>query len=186
MPPRDAKAELLARLMEEVAARGLADRSLRELAGAVGSSHRMLLYHFGSRDGLVAEIVAAQEGAQRDALRTLGTEESTPADVVRRLWDQVSSPELRPFVLLFFETVAYAARGPAHADLTSAWLADSEAVAAELGMDFDPAEVRLGIAVVRGLLVDVVTTGDTVAATASLERFLTMWARARAAGHPTP
>jgi AcrR family transcriptional regulator len=31
---------------------GIADLSLRELAAAIGTSHRMLLYHFGSREGL--------------------------------------------------------------------------------------------------------------------------------------
>ncbi|MBA8793323.1 AcrR family transcriptional regulator [Friedmanniella endophytica] len=35
---------------------GLAEQSLRRIADAVGSSHRMLLYHFGSRDGLIAAV----------------------------------------------------------------------------------------------------------------------------------
>ena len=42
-------------------------------------------------------------------------------------------------------------------------------------MPFDPAEIRLGVAVTRGLLVDVILTGDVDAATESLERFITMW-----------
>ena len=64
-----ARDELLERIVTEVATHGLADRSMRELAAGVGSSHRMLLYHFGARDGLVAAIVAATEAAQRDAGR---------------------------------------------------------------------------------------------------------------------
>jgi hypothetical protein len=35
--------------------------------------------------------------------------------------------------------------------------------------------VRIGIAVVRGLLIDVLSTGDVDTATASLERFLARW-----------
>ena len=38
------------RVVEEFAARGIGDRSLRDMAEAVGTSHRMLLHHFGSRE----------------------------------------------------------------------------------------------------------------------------------------
>src|SRR3954465_12839216 len=102
----DARDDLLERVLTEVAANGLTDRSMRELATAVGSSHRMLLYHFGSRDGLVAAIVDAGGAAQRETPRGLAPAAHPPADLVRRLWAQVSSPELRPFVRLFFETLA--------------------------------------------------------------------------------
>jgi hypothetical protein len=42
----------------------------------------------------------------------------------------------------------------------------------------DPTAVRLGIAVIRGLLLDVIAGGDLDGATASLERFLSMWVAA--------
>ena len=48
-------------------------------------------------------------------------------------------------------------------------------MSAQLGVGFDPVEVRLGVAVTRGLLVDVITTGDASAATEALERFVTRW-----------
>jgi AcrR family transcriptional regulator len=180
----DPKAELLARVMDEVAAGGLADRSLRDLATATGTSHRMLLYHFGSRDGLIAAVVAAVEADQRSALVEIAGDAGSPAEVVRRLWGRVSSPEVRPFVRLFFEATAYAARAEGSTDLTDPWLDDGEDVTATIGMVFDPLEVRVGIAVMRGLLVDVVTTGDVDTATAALERFLAMWDRWRE--DPTP
>src|SRR5690606_34275015 len=96
---------LLARVIAEVAAHGLADRSLRDLARAVGTSHRMLIYHFGSREGLIKAIVANTEEAQRRTLRELAERSTSPAELVRGLWQRVSSPELRPFVRLFFELV---------------------------------------------------------------------------------
>jgi AcrR family transcriptional regulator len=176
----DRRAELLTRVMADVATSGLADRSLRELAAAVGSSHRMLLYHFGSRDGLVAAVVAAVEADQRSALVEIAEDARSPAEVVRRLWARVSSPELRPFVRLFFETTAYAARSGRPTDLTDPWLGEGEDATAALGVAFDPVEVRVGIAVMRGLLVDVVTTGDVDTATEALERFLAMWDHWRA------
>ena len=39
---------------------------------------------------------------------------------------------------------------------------------------YDDADTRLGIAVMRGLLVDVLATGDVPAATAALERYLAL------------
>ena len=76
-----------------------------------------------------------------------------------------------PFVRLFFETVAH--RGSA--DLTTPWIAESEPIAAAFDLPFDRAEIRLGVAVTRGLLVDVILTGDVEAATRSLDRFIEMW-----------
>jgi len=166
--PRD---ELTRRLVTEVATHGLGDRSLRDLAGSVGTSHRMLLYHFGSRDGLVAAVVEMVEADQRAVLAELAGTATGPADLIRRLWQRVSAPEVLPFVRLFFETVAH--RGTA--DLTTPWIEDSAPITEAFGMPFDPAEIRLGVAVTRGLLVDVILTGDVDAASASLERFISMW-----------
>ena len=69
---------LLDKTMAHVAAHGMSDLSLRELAAAIGTSHRMLLYHFGSREGLVAAIVDAMESQQREALEDLATGASSP------------------------------------------------------------------------------------------------------------
>jgi len=166
--PRD---ELTRRLVMEVAIHGLGDRSLRDLAAAVGTSHRMLLYHFGSRDGMVTAVVEMVEADQRAVLADLAAISVGPADLIRRLWHRVSAPDTLPFVRLFFETVAH--RGTA--DLTTPWIEDSAPITEAFGMPFDPAEIRLGVAVTRGLLVDVILTGDVDAASASLERFISMW-----------
>lgn len=174
----DARANLLSQLIDEVAAHGLTDRSLRELAVAAGTSHRMLLYHFGSREGLVAAIVAEVEARQRAVMLELARTCETPVELVRALWSRVSSPQLRPFVRLFFESLAATARRDGNDDsITAPWIDDGDAVARLLGMPPDRAELRLGIAVTRGLLIDVLATGDTAAATESLDRFLEMWDR---------
>jgi AcrR family transcriptional regulator len=174
-----AREDLLQGIVADVAVNGISDRSLRELATAVGSSHRMLLYHFGSREGLVEAIVAEVERSQRDVLLELVAETTDPSELVRRLWARVSSPELRPFVRLFFESLAYPSK-PVDADRTAPWLDAVDQMLTELGMPLDPAEIRLGIAVTRGLLVDVVVTGDVESATAALERFVRIWEVGRA------
>ncbi len=166
---------LVDRLVAETAAHGLRDRSLRDLAAAIGTSHRMLLYHFGSHAGLIAAVVARVETDQRAALRELAAEARDPSDLVRRVWARVSAEDLRPFVRLFFESLALdTADGPG-TDLTDAWVRDSGEAAAALGTSADGVDARLGIAVVRGLLIDVLSTGDVDTATTALERFLAGW-----------
>ncbi|HLU33086.1 MAG TPA: TetR/AcrR family transcriptional regulator [Natronosporangium sp.] len=170
---------LLQRVVADVAAHGIQDRSLREIARAAGTSHRMLLYHFGSREGLVAAVVAEVEKAQQAMFRDLAAHADSTAALVRALWQRVSSEELRPFVRLFFEAVSHTA-GAGSDHLTSPWLDTTQSVAAQLGAAFESDEIRLGVAVVRGLLIDVLVTGETGAATRSLERYIAMWERDRA------
>jgi AcrR family transcriptional regulator len=155
-------------VITDVAVHGLADRSLRDVAAAVGSSHRMLNYHFGSRPQLVAAIVFEIEARQRQLLLELAEVAASPADLVLMLWDRLIDPAMLPYVRLFFECVATA---PGH-DLTDPWLQTGETAAAVAGATSDAVDLRLGVAVTRGLLIDVIATGDTTAATAALRRFV--------------
>ncbi|HTA04061.1 MAG TPA: helix-turn-helix domain-containing protein, partial [Streptosporangiaceae bacterium] len=63
--PGSARDRLLAAAVAIATQGGIADLSLRELAAAIGTSHRMLLYHFGSREGLLAAVTLAVEEAER-------------------------------------------------------------------------------------------------------------------------
>lgn len=166
---------LLNRIIDGVANDGLVDRSLRELAASAGTSHRMLIYHFGSREGVVSAIVEEIERRQRLMMIDLAAECPDAPTLIRRLWDQVSSMELRPFVRLFFESLASTSRGEAQRDMTKAWISDGADAASLLGRDVDYAMLRLGTAVTRGLLIDVLSTGDVDSASQALDRFIEMW-----------
>lgn len=175
-----AKQDLLARAIDEVAAHGIGDVSLRELAASLGTSHRMLLYHFGSREGLVAAIVESVEAAQRDALAQLAGGATTARALIEAQWDQLSDPAMRPFVVLFFELTAMALHGRPGTEgfldgLTEPWLDLATDIAHGLGDRADRDLLRLGVAVTRGLLLDAATTGDVAAATRSLHAYLDLW-----------
>lgn len=165
------KAELLEALIGAVADGGIGGRSLRDLAEAVGTSHRMLIHHFGSRDELLISIV---EEIERREAATLPDLPDDPAGAVAAMWADVSRPELWPFERLFFECYARAAQGeePFARMVPGAihdWLAQVDERA---GGSADPAMVRLGLAVTRGLLLDLVATGDRSAVDAAAATFV--------------
>ena len=173
--PRD---RLLAAAVEQAMRGGIADLSLRELAAAIGTSHRMLLYHFGSREGLLVAVARAVEEAERARFLSWGM----TADDARRIWARLSDPALWPAERLFFELYVQALLGRLGDDrfLDSAvegWIAPIAAAMVQAGASEETAraDTRLGLAVVRGLLLDLLATGDRDGVTEAYERFLQLY-----------
>lgn len=169
-----ARQKLLADAISHVAAGGVAGKSLREIAAGAGTGHRMLLCHFDSREGLIAAIASDMERRQREILTSLAAEARTPRELMRSLWTALSDPDMMPFVRLFFEVVGLAAGGRRHLvpDLADARLDHATAAAASVGLDADPALLRAGVALTRGLLLDLVAGADRRAADAAHEAFV--------------
>ncbi len=176
--PRDdqRRADLLAAIVDAYAEGGIGTRSLRDVAAAVGTTHRMLIHHFGSREGLLVAVVEEVEARQREGLAATDAGTGT-GDVLTRMWADLSGDALRPAERLFFECYARGASGEAPFDRLFPGIVDSWLdVGARQGVDPDLA--RLSLAVVRGLLLDLVGTGDTEATTRALRLFAT-WADGR-------
>jgi AcrR family transcriptional regulator len=176
MTASQARERLLAAAVEQAMRGGIADLSLRELAAAMGTSHRMLLYHFGSREGLLTAVAQAVEEAQRAVVSEWGITSANS----RRLWQHFSDPRLWPAERLFFELYAHALLGRPGTEgfLDNAiepWVsALTPAFVRETGLDEATAraEARLAVAVTRGLLLDLLATGDRDAVTEAFERYL--------------
>src|SRR6185503_1069454 len=107
-PDEGRRRELLGALIDAVADGGIGGRSLREIAEAVGTSHRMLLHYFGSRDELLLAIV---EEVERRQAATLAELPDDPGAAVAAMWADLRRPELWPFERLFFECYARGAQG---------------------------------------------------------------------------
>src|SRR6476659_3463740 len=100
------KNELLETAYRYACAHGLGDMSLHPLADTIGSSPRVLLYLFDSKDGLVAALLAR---ARRDELAMLETLASAPRDLVRTaqgVWEWLSAIEHRGLLTLWTESYA--------------------------------------------------------------------------------
>lgn len=179
MTGQSARERLLGAVIEHFTTDGLADQSLRRIAEAVGTSHRMLLYHFGSRDGLLLDVAREVEARSKAELAALGGAGDGQTDeLVRRMWDYVSDPALAGFERLFFALYGRALQGdeatePLLRDDLEGWLQANVAMAATVGVPADVARVhaRLGLAVTRGLLLDLLATGDRAGTDAALEVF---------------
>lgn len=160
------KEELLAGLLEYVRAHGVADLSLRPLAEELGTSPRMLIYHFGSKEQMLVEALKRSREAQFERLTVWSAKYLLP-EVMRRYWRWASSPEFEPYTRLFFEVVGLALQGkPGTEGVVPAIIEESMDLfcprLVEVGCDsrFAREEVGLAIATVRGLLIDVLATGD--------------------------
>src|ERR1700733_1163078 len=55
------KQELLDKLIAYLAKHGIADLSLRPMAAATGSSARLLIFHFGSKERLLEEVLGEMQ-----------------------------------------------------------------------------------------------------------------------------
>jgi len=192
------------RLLRDVLAyareHGLADVSLRALAAAIGTSHRMLIYHFGSKEGLLAAVVSAVEAEQRAVMIGMARGSGAdPATAMRRFWADLADPGKHESERLFFETVAMALRGQPgteglRAGLVEPWLDAAEEaaglleppVSGDANPDADPVrlDARVGMALVRGLLLDLLATGDRDGVDAAMDHFIARWLPASAPPRP--
>ncbi len=173
--PSMRKQELLDAVVAEVERGGIGDRSLREIGAAVGTSHRMLIHYFGSREGLLTEVVRTVEADQRRFLESL---DLPPEQAMTEMWRRLRDPRLWPAERLFFECYARACRGePPFASLLPGLVDDWIDGSVARGLAWpgsrreERARARAGLAMFRGLLLDLVATGDREGVDEAFEQF---------------
>jgi AcrR family transcriptional regulator len=144
---------------------GIGDTSLRGIAEAVGTSHRMLIYHFGSREGLLAEVTRTVEARQRALMTATYDADLPPLEAAAKYWEETVEATLR-YGPLFFELAAHAMQGKEHAavlreELIASWLPQVTELCRALGIPDDQAEThaRLALGAARGLLLDLLVSG---------------------------
>jgi AcrR family transcriptional regulator len=159
---------------------GLADMSLRPLAREIGSSPRVLLFLFGSKEELIRALLAR---AREEELRYLAElrEQHGLAATGRDVWAWLADPSHRALLALWVEGYARSLLGEPGPwanfgrDTVLDWLALlAERQAPGLGgagTEAD-AERTLLLAVLRGALLDLLATGDTERVTSAVERHL--------------
>jgi AcrR family transcriptional regulator len=146
------RAELLEKAYAYVLAHGLSGMSLRPLAAAIDSSPRVLLYLFGSKDGLVRALLARAREAELAGIRA----GEAP---VAAVWDWLSALEHRALLRLWVEGYARSLVEPdgPWAGFAAATVADWLAV---LRRTLPEPAATAALALLRGALLDLLATGD--------------------------
>ncbi len=152
--------QLLQAAVDYAIERGLADLTLRPLADAIGVRPNTLVHHFGSKEELLSAIL----NGVRDRLRAMSAEMQD--DRLQGVWDWTSSPERLAFFRSFFEAYGLALRQP------ESFAPFLERVVDDWLLARDPARATLELAVVRGLLLDLLTTGERERVDGALALFL--------------
>lgn len=178
-PSQRPRERLLAAAVEYFAAEGIGHNSFRQIAAALGTSHRMLTYHFGSREGLLSAVVEVLEQNERDLLATLlAAGETDPRILAWRYWTHVADVAHR-YGPLFFELSSHAMRSddveaPLRSGNHRLWvqaLTRMWSGGGGLGPAAAGRQARLNLAVARGLLHDYLLTGDRLAVDRAMARF---------------
>lgn len=97
--------DLLNQATDYVLTHGLIGLSLRPLAAAIGTSDRMLIYHFDNRDALITAIIARVNDRSVAAIRDLAPP-PTVREGVLTLWAAYQSEPMRSCEQIYVQATA--------------------------------------------------------------------------------
>jgi AcrR family transcriptional regulator len=169
--PSPRQDELLELAYRYVLAHGLADMSLRPLARAIGSSPRVLLFLYGSKDNLIRALLDRARSDELAAIEAFGEAGQGPAgltDVAVQVWGWLSADGHRHLLGLWVEAYARSLVDPGGpwghfaAQTVQDWLgllADRQPLARRRSRAGE-AERTAVLAVLRGAMLDLLATGD--------------------------
>jgi AcrR family transcriptional regulator len=167
--PSARRTELLDKAYAYVLVHGLSDMSLRPLASAIGSSPRVLLYLFGSKDGLVRALLHRARRDELELLSGLDPTHATVQDAARALWSWLADERHRQLLALWVEAYGrslIAPDGPwaQFAEQTvQDWLRllGETQSSARRGSSSAQSQQTIVLALLRGAMLDLLATGET-------------------------
>ncbi|MFF6984591.1 TetR/AcrR family transcriptional regulator [Streptomyces sp. NPDC008343] len=184
--------ELLQQIRGYLTQHGIADVTLRPMARALGTSDRMLLYYFGSKEQMLLEALAPVEIRPLPVLQERLATPGVPRDglelreLLDEAWQVFTGPTLRPLMPLFLEATALGLpRASQHASLMrgtlQAWTETLTSALCGLGLSPRRAHVEATavVSAMFGLLWELIIDRDDQrtqdAFAALLDRFQPGW-----------
>jgi AcrR family transcriptional regulator len=167
------KERLLDACTDHALEHGLPDR-LEPLASAAGTSARMLIYHFGTRDALLRAVLRRARQRQLTAFGDLlRVRPGQPyAATLASAWTFMTGPEGQPYLRMFGQLRDSAAQHlwpDFRRVATTDWLGPLEEGLRSVDR---PELATLVLAVIRGLLMDLDATGDSTRTDRAFSDFL--------------
>jgi len=180
--PLNRRAELLDKIVDELLVSGAGDLSLRPLAERVGTSARLLIYHFESKEQLIADALAE---ARRHIQVSLGARaaEVKPQSLralVMMWWDWATEATNQRYFRLLFEVDGLAMfnrvsfSDEAKRANSAAWTHLIQGAAKTLSLEGSlfAAHSTLIMCTFSGLLQEFLSTGDRKSTTGALRALL--------------
>jgi AcrR family transcriptional regulator len=172
------RAELLDELVEFAIDHGFAELSWRPIATALGVSPTTLVHHFGTKTQMLEAIQGRLRERMFVAARELAGEQPDLPTAAQAVWTRASDPAQNPEFRLFFAIYGRALQDPQQfAGFLEHVVADwMSALRDAQGPKTDPATATrtatLVIATLRGLLLDLLATGDRTRVQDAAESFI--------------
>ncbi|MBD2111125.1 MULTISPECIES: TetR/AcrR family transcriptional regulator [Cyanophyceae] len=169
------KAELLEKCLEVAIETGALDASINAIAKRIGTSGRMLVYHFGSKQELERQVIARLEVRLRAQLQSLQSTAVADADTVAEsllaMWQQFTTPAMQGWLKLTMDLNLRAMQGDAETQQflereTQQWI---ESLTVLIG---DEAVARSLFHLFQGATLDFLTTGNAQRGEQSIKAFL--------------
>jgi AcrR family transcriptional regulator len=175
MSPRE---QLLQKCLRYFLQHGVANLSLRPLAQAVGTSARMLVHHFGSKEGLITAVMDQVRARLQSLFEPLIADEGNHLErsqVMLSFWKLMTSGKNLPYMRLSFEVQILAIQNPRRyrrylIETSSSWMGLVER-ALPPGKS-STAMATLSTAIIDGLMLDYLSTGDLRRTSRAVELFL--------------
>lgn len=173
------KQALLDDVVAYLAVHGLADASLRPMANALGVSVNALVHHFGTKDELVVaaleRAIEIQSNVRQGWLRR--QPQLSQADLLRQWWRWINaSPANLAIVRLGLEAAALNATatglpGQVRAEQIGVWRSNIEQRLVDEGLAPAAAAIEASLtkAMLTGLVVDLMATGERRRLTQALD-----------------
>ncbi len=156
------RVELLDAAVDHVIGSGLTDLSFRPLADALGVSTTTLVHHFGSKEQMLATVLNRMRvRILADTTHAEFSDGGLPS-AAQRVWSWSTAPTHEPTFRTFFAAYGLALQHPDRfEDFLANVVADWQRFfSAHQKGSHEPERITLTIAVIRGLLLDLLTTGD--------------------------
>lgn len=168
---------LLDHALPYVLEHGYQDLSLRAIAEQLSTSHRMLIYYFGSAEGFWEAVLARLRRTRMDTLARQAARGKLPT--LQEVWSDLTTPQQLSWFRLMFQIYGKALGKPDRhqaflQQVVDLWLDSlTQDMSAQYGWPPERArlQARLHLAVIRGLMLDLLTTGDLQSTTQALALF---------------
>ena len=158
---------------------GVAQLSLRPLAAHLGTSPRMLLFYFKSKEGLLQDLLGELQRRMLASFREMARSgaRTKQSPLLKRFWEWATVKKNFPYVRLLYELQIIAAQNPAeYAGYLRKISAEWQAATLEFLSDSIRTQpmATLCIAVFDGLFIELMSTGDCARLTRAMDHFISM------------